>query len=139
MTGNDNRTKVLGGAEPRKVGNTDDIGTAILSQQKSNAVVAKLTILTDPGKGQTRSVYAGPNSLGRDPSNRIPLDLGDGTISRIQHVLITADAKSGEFKIFDGGKANPIYINGAMVDGERPVKIGDIIRIGNTQLKLEKA
>lgn len=139
MTGNDNRTKVLGGAEPRKVGNTDDIGTAILSQQKANAVVARLTVLTDPGKGQVRNVFAGPNAVGRDPSNRIALDIGDGAISRIQHVLITADAKSGEFKIFDGGKANPIYINGAMVDGERPLKPGDVIRIGNTQMKLEKA
>ena len=139
MTGNENRTKVLGGAEPRKVGNTDDIGTAILSQQKANAAVAKLTVLTDPGKGQVRNVFAGPNSVGRDPSNRIALDIGDGTISRIQHILLTADAKSGEFKIFDGGKANPIYINGAMVDGERPVKIGDVIRIGNTQMKLDKA
>jgi hypothetical protein len=139
MTGKDNRTKILGGAEPRKVGNTDDIGTAILSQQKANTVVAKLTVLTDPGKGEVRKVYAGPNAVGRDPSNRIALDIGDGTISRIQHVLITADAKSGEFKIFDGGKANPIFINGAMVDGERPLKLGDVIRIGNTQVKLDKA
>ena len=80
---------------------------------------AILKVVDGPGKGQERPVFSGTNQVGRSADNRIPLDFGDNTISRQQHAVIAYDACDGEFRIFDGGKQNPVHVNGERLSGDR--------------------
>jgi pSer/pThr/pTyr-binding forkhead associated (FHA) protein len=121
-------------AEP----NTDDLPTYVAAAKKTDKVVAKLVLTEGPGAGQTRDVYAGTNSIGREPSrNRIGLVVGDDTISRESHAIVFHDEKAGLFQLFDGGKPNPVYLNGQVVTAQAPLKFGDVIHIGKTSMRFD--
>jgi hypothetical protein len=120
----------------RLSGDTDDLPTHFITA-KSNEPVAKLVIVGGPGAGNARPVFAGTNSVGREASNRVPLDFGDDTISRKQHAVIVVDPTNGALEIRDGGKVNPILVNGKVVSGKAPVKIGDTIELGTTTLLVQ--
>lgn len=114
--------------------NLDNISTQVLTD-KSNAPVGLLTVIDGEGKGQARPVFAGTNQVGRSADNRVALDFGDKTISRSQHAVIAYDGSSRVFSIHDGGKQNPILVNGERLEGERRIAHGDTIKIGMTTLK----
>jgi hypothetical protein len=122
----------------RMAGDMDDLPTHFITS-KSQEPVARLVVVGGPGAGNGRSVFAGTNSIGREASNRIPLDFGDDTISRKQHAVIVVDPMTGEMDIRDGGKVNPIVVNGTVITGKAPVKIGDTVELGTTTLLLQKA
>ena len=115
--------------------NLDNVSTQVLSDT-SNIKVGVLTVIDGAGKGQTRPVFTGTNQLGRSPDNRIALDFGDSTISRLQHAVIAYDGGKREFRIFDGGKQNPVHVNGERLAGDRAIGNGDTIKIGLTTLRL---
>lgn len=120
--------------EPRQGANMDGLSTQVITD-KSNTKVATLKVVDGPGKGQERPVFRGTNQVGRSADNRIPLDFGDNTISRQQHAVISFDAASQEFRIFDGGKQNPVHVNGERLSGDRSLSDGDTIKIGLTTLR----
>jgi len=122
------------GSSPTGGANLDSVSTQVLSD-KSNVEVGILTVIEGSGKGQTRPVYSGTNQIGRSTDNRIALDFGDTTISRIQHAVIVCDASKRQFQILDGGKQNPVLVNGERLVGERNIVDGDTIRIGMTSLR----
>ena len=126
-------------AGQRRAGNLDNVSTEFLSAA-DDRVVAMLALIAGPGNGATRPVFAGTNAIGRDATqNRIGLDFGDGAISRKGHAILVSDAGAGTFRVFDGGKPNPVLLNGKILAGDLPLAIGDVIQIGDTQLKLIKA
>ena len=86
---------------------------------------------------RVRPVFAGTNSVGRETTNRIVLDFGDDTISRKQHAVIVVDPKTGTMDIRDGGKINPIVVNGKVITSQAPIKVGDTIELGTTTLLLQ--
>ena len=114
--------------------NLDNISTQVVTDD-SNRTVGLLTVIDGEGKGQARPIFSGTNQVGRSADNRIPLDFGDKTISRSQHAVIAYDGKSRVFSIHDGGKQNPILVNGERLDGERQLRNGDSIKIGMTTLR----
>ena len=118
--------------------NLDNISTQVFIDG-SNRTVGTLTVMGGDGAGQTRPIFSGTNQVGRSADNRIPLDFGDKTISRLQHAVIAFDAAGGVFTIHDGGKANPILVNGEKLVGERTLVAGDLIEIGMTTLKFTPA
>ena len=113
----------------------DGVSTQVLSDT-TNVKVGFLTVVEGAGKGETRPVFTGTNQLGRSSDNRIALDFGDTTISRLQHAVIAYDGSTRSFRIFDGGKQNPIYVNGQRLTGDLAVGNGDTIKIGMTTLRL---
>lgn len=115
--------------------NMDNISTQVLTDT-SNVKVGLLTIIEGAGKGEQRPIFTGTNQLGRTSDNRIALDFGDTTISRVQHAVIAYDAAKKTFRIFDGGKQNPIQVNGERLAGDRQLNHGDTIKIGMTTLRL---
>jgi len=115
----------------------DDISTQIL-RDKSNQVVAKLSIIEGPGAGNSVNIYTGTNQIGRGDDMRVQINFGDDTISRQQHAVITYDAAKLEVRIYDGGKPGGLWVNGTRVTADQPVKFGDTIKIGETTLKLEQ-
>lgn len=131
------RTKTIsipGSDEPRQGANMDGLPTQVITDT-TNLKVGFLKVVDGPGKGQERPVFSGTNQVGRSPENRIPLDFGDNTISRQQHAVIAYNSQTGEFRIFDGGKQNPVHVNGERLSGDRPLSDGDTIKIGLTTLR----
>lgn len=137
----DERTRVVGmrpGEEEalRLEGDLDAVETQLV-RKRSNNPVARLVVIDGFGIGNAKPVYPGTNSIGRDRKNRVALDFGDDTISRIDHAIIVCDDRDGSFRIYDGGKLNPVHVNSVLVTGEREIAIGDVIELGSTLLRLE--
>ena len=93
-----------------------------------------LVVIDGPGKGCTREIYFGMNSMGRSSDERISLDFGDTAISRDAHAYVVFDEKQSDFYIQHGGKTNLVRLNGAPVLAPSPMSKGDVIEIGNTKL-----
>ena len=139
-TGGVDRTEVIRHLKvaegDRQPGDTDDLPTYFITA-KSKEPIAKLVIVGGPGAGNARPLFAGTNSVGREASNRVPLDFGDDTISRKQHAVILVDPATFAMEIRDGGKVNPIVVNGAVVSGQAALKIGDTLELGTTTLLVQ--
>lgn len=138
---NNDKTQIVstpGSDGKQGAANLDNISTQVIIDG-SNRTVGMLTVVDGDGVGQTRPIFSGTNQVGRSADNRIPLDFGDKTISRLQHAVIAFDAAGGVFTIHDGGKANPILVNGEKLGGERKLAAGDVIKIGMTTLKFAPA
>ncbi len=115
----------------------DDISTQLI-RDKSNAVVAKLTITGGPGAGNAVSIFSGTNQIGRGDDMRVQINFGDDTISRQQHAVITYDAKNLEVRIYDGGRPGGLWVNGERVTADAQVRLGDLIKLGETTLRLDQ-
>jgi hypothetical protein len=127
-------TGTPGGA--RQGANLDDVATQVQLASAGRAI-ARLTIVEGPGLGAVCPVYNGTNSVGRYDDNIVALDFGDNAISRHQHAVIEGNAGDKTFRILDGGKSNPIEVNGSRVQAEQALKSGDLVRIGITKLRFE--
>ena len=46
-------------------------------------------------------------------------------------------SRASSMSILDGGKVNPIVVNGAVVSGEAAIAIGDTVEIGTTTLLVQ--
>lgn len=125
-------------AAPGGRANTDDIKTAVFANT-SNRTVGKLVVQHGPGRGKSVALHPGTNAIGRGDENRVVLNFGDDTISRKQHALITYDEQADEFKIYDGGKPNPIYVNDAELKGNKVIMPGDMIKIGMTLVRFSRS
>jgi pSer/pThr/pTyr-binding forkhead associated (FHA) protein len=89
-------------------------------------------VLEGPDKG--RSFPLGPQSvIGRDPTAAVHLT--DNEVSR-RHAIITLG--EGRATIEDLGSHNGTYAQGAQVDGETALGVGDQIRVGRTVLELRQ-
>ena len=120
---------------PRPSANLDDVPTQV-QLASAGAPIGRLTIIEGPGLGTVRSVYKGTNSGGRYTDNIVALDFGDNSISRHQHAVI--DCGDREVRSLDGGKPNPIEVNGSRVSKEQVLRSGDLVQIGMTKLRYEK-
>ncbi|MFM9942297.1 MAG: FHA domain-containing protein [Hyphomicrobiaceae bacterium] len=109
------------------------------TQMLGGTVVGTLTIVDGHGLGETRSIFVGSNQIGRGNESRIQLDFGDKTISRVQHAVIVYDRNDASFMLYDGGKPNPVLVNGERVTDKRRLAECDTIKIGLTLLRLAVA
>ena len=94
-----------------------------------------ITVIGGPGRGTSFDLTEGFMRIGRDPSQEIQL-AQDDAISRESHAVVGLDSEHGRFMIFDGGKVNPVWVNGTAVADSVFLENGDIIRIGETTLCL---
>ena len=102
---------------------------------ESDPVAGWLVVVKGPGRGGFRPIFAGMNSVGRDPSQRISLSFGDESISREEHAFITYDEEQRSFYLQHGGKPNIIRLGATPVLTAMEIKANDIIRIGRTTLR----
>jgi FHA domain len=97
-------------------------------------VVGWLAIVKGPGRGESRPVYYGQNSIGRDPKQRVSIDFGDQKISRETHAFIVYDEVQRKFFIRDNGKSNLVRHKGNLVMMPTEIADRDEISIGATTL-----
>lgn len=140
-------TRVTGGnaQSGASQGSGDDPATRVISSNPASResqpeaeffelAAGWLVIVDGPGRGCTREIYYGMNSIGRNPDERISLDFGDTTISRESHAYIVFDEKQLDFYIQHGGKSNLVRLNDSPVLAPQELSRGDVIEIGGTRL-----
>ncbi len=86
--------------------------------------------LSGPGGVERVVLRGGRMTIGRDPSNDIALT-EDLTASRRHAALEELPAG---WWVADVGSLNGTWVNGEMVEGERPLFPGDEILVGETRL-----
>jgi len=118
---------------PTRVARADAQGDSPLTDA-SELVAGWLVVIDGPGRGASREVYFGMNTVGRDGNERIPLNFGDETISRSAHAYLVYDEKQNEFYLQHAGKSNLVRVNDTPVLAPTPLKHGDRIKIGATML-----
>jgi hypothetical protein len=114
----------------------------VLSAAEANAlrgnhdggVTARLAIVSSPTFPVGRQLtLTGATTVGRGPGSTLRCDDDDFVSSR--HALITP-AADGVW-IEDLGSTNGTFVNGAAVTSARLLHAGDLIRIGETQFRVE--
>jgi hypothetical protein len=103
--------------------------------QGYDPLVGWLVVVMGPGKGNSRPVRYGMNSVGSSSTNRVPLDFGDDAISRESHCFIVYDDKKRTFHITHGGRTNLVRLNDEVVLGPMMLGAGDEISLGQSKLK----
>ena len=90
----------------------------------------RLTVVQGADTGQSFALGAQAR-IGRNPDNEIKLS--DSQASRY-HALIQRQQTS--YMIIDQGSGNGTYVNGQLIHKPTPLAVGDVITIGNTQIKV---
>jgi pSer/pThr/pTyr-binding forkhead associated (FHA) protein len=95
---------------------------------------SRLVIETSPSleAGQTFEVGSGPLTIGRSESNVIALPTDEFVSARHARVEPLRDG----LWVVDLGSRNGTFLNGAPVDGRERLEPGDLLRIGDTQLRV---
>ena len=90
----------------------------------------RLTVVQGVDVGQSFALGAQAR-LGRSPDNEVRLN--DPQSSRY-HALV--QRQQNNYVIMDQGSGNGTYVNGQLIHRPTPLAPGDVITIGNTQLKV---
>jgi len=98
--------------------------------------VGWLVVIDGPGRGTSFALHAGMSQIGRGEDQAVSLDFGDTTISRNNHAAIVYDVETHTFLMGHGGKANVVRLNSKPLICTEEVKNTDLIRIGETTLRL---
>lgn len=109
--------------------------TAQSGMDKGAPVVGWLVVEKGPGKGNFRPVYPGSNTIGRSPTQRIPIDFGDDSISGEKQAYLIYDGRKRQFQIAPNlEKSNLAYLNDSAVLANTEIKAKDRLTIGQTTL-----
>ena len=85
----------------------------------------QLTMRSGPNPGTVFTLEGEQLSIGRDSSNEIAIN--DAEISR-RHARLTF--QGGKYVIEDMGSTNGTYVNGQRLTGQRVLKSGEVIALG---------
>jgi len=98
-------------------------------------VRAKLVVLKSPAleAGEEIPVDSMPVAIGRGGQNEVPLD-GDDFASA-QHARF--EAKRDGLWVEDIGSTNGTFVNGARVTTPRRLTKGDVVRVGQTDFRVD--
>jgi hypothetical protein len=129
-------TRDIGGAPQESIvlGAAEAAAARAEHEVQEPARPARFVVLDGPGlrKGSTIDIAAS-TVVGRDRDSGIPLD-GDEFASG-RHARI--EARTDGVWIEDLGSTNGTYVNGERVSAER-LSPGDVVRVGQTELRLEQ-
>ena len=95
----------------------------------------KLIFLSGTEKGSSRSLSPGEVKIGRETDNDIQLLVGG--VSRY-HAKISSVQKDGSRTISDLGSTNGTKVNGVLIQSPVVLKNGDLLLIGDQQLRVEE-
>ena len=97
---------------------------------------ARLVVGRSPALRTGESFEPGPVPLtiGRAGDNAIVLDRDD--FASAQHARI--EAQRDGLWIIDVGSTNGTFVNGDRIDGRRRLRDGDVVKVGDTELRVER-
>ena len=98
-------------------------------------VAARLVVLASPAlsPGAEHVLDSAPLTLGRSSENDVPL--GDDDFASAHHARV--DPRRDGVWIEDVGSTNGTYVNGVRLKRPQKLAPGDVIRIGETDLRFE--
>lgn len=113
-----------------------DAGAQQLAGARAVKRPGRLVVLSSPTleEGAGFPVDAVPLSIGRAPENAIPLE-GDEFASA-SHARV--EGRSDGAWLIDRGSTNGTYVNGIRVGDPHRLEDGDVVRIGETQLRYQE-
>jgi hypothetical protein len=139
----DTPARRAGRVKTRLLGFDHSNGTMAALQARPAAVaepvqfpVGWLVIVDGPGKGKSFPLGHGVSQIGRGEDQAVSLDFGDTAISREGHAMVAYDDESRGFFLGHGGKSNIVRLNGKPVLSTESVRHGDVLRVGETTLRL---
>jgi FHA domain len=96
----------------------------------------ELVVLRSPAlaEGERRPLDSAPLTIGRSSDNDVPLDADDFASSHHARVEPRRDGVWLE----DVGSTNGTFLNGTQVTRPRRLSPGDVIRVGETDLRFEQ-
>ena len=116
----------------------------ILSPQQASALLAqpiarelgRLVVLESStlGEGEVYSIDSNALTVGRGGDNNLALEADEYASSR--HARF--EPRRDGVYIEDMGSTNGTYVNGIRLSGDRRLAPGDVVRIGETDLRFEK-
>ncbi len=98
-------------------------------------VVGWLVVVKGPGRGVSRTIVTGRNSLGAGVDEDIRIDFGDAAIAPHGHLYIVYDEEAREFVVEDGKQKVVVRLNGKLLTETMPIGHGDELRIGATTFR----
>lgn len=98
--------------------------------------VGKLVVVSSPAlrAGEEHTIDSGPLLVGREGENDVPLVRDEFSSSRHARFEPRRDGVWVE----DVGSTNGTFVNGVRLDAPRKLSPGDVIRIGETDLRFER-
>jgi hypothetical protein len=105
-------------------------GVPVVAAAGGRLVVQESPVLDE---GDEYSVDSAPLTIGRGGQNDVAID-GDEFASA-RHVRF--EPRRDGVWVQDLGSTNGTYVNGVRVDGARRLEPGDIVRVGETDLRFE--
>jgi len=136
-------TRVVRGGPPKAAETTDAPRTQLVrgkvnvkrGEFEQDPVVGWLVVVGGAGMGNFRPIFEGNNTVGRAPTQRIPLDFGDEAISSDEQAYIRYDSASRTFLFVPNlAKTNIVSVNDKRPTGAVELNQMDVITIGRTQL-----
>jgi hypothetical protein len=107
----------------------------VRSDFAADPVVGWLVIIGGPGLGAYRPIFEGNNTIGRNASQRIPIDFGDDAISAEEQAFLRYDSADRQFLLVPNlAKTNVIAVNEAKPTAAVKLAAMDVITMGRTQL-----
>jgi hypothetical protein len=98
-------------------------------------VVGWLVVVKGPGRGASREIVTGRNSLGAGADEDIRIAFGDPAIAPHGHLYIVYDEEAREFVVEDGKQKVVVRLNGKLLTETMPIGNGDELRIGATTFR----
>ena len=97
---------------------------------------AHLVVVGSPSlsEGDVLTIDSAPVTLGRGGQNTVPLD-GDEFASA-QHARV--EARTDGVWVEDLGSTNGTFVNGARITTARKLEEGDVLRVGQTDLRVDR-
>jgi hypothetical protein len=105
-------------------------------RQPAELQTGELVVLRSPAlaEGERLQLNSAPVTIGRSSENDLPLDADEFTSSRHARVEPRRDG----VWIEDVGSTNGTFLNGAQLPRPRRLSPGDVIRVGETDLRFEQ-
>jgi hypothetical protein len=125
-------TRLISGRKPDK---PVESGGAGAGKAVPAPVVGWLVVAKGPGRGADLRIRPGQNRIGRGRGMDIVLDFGDASVSSEVHAFLIYDYQNNRFHLKHGEGKNLTYLNGQPVLDTQALKTGDMIGIGETELR----
>jgi hypothetical protein len=95
--------------------------------------MARLVILSEGLTGKAHELAVAKTTIGRVDDNTFPIPEGSVSSHHCEVLLRGADVI-----IHDLNSTNGTFINGHQITGEAPIKPGQILRLGQVEMRLEE-
>ncbi|WP_448543459.1 S8 family serine peptidase [Roseiflexus sp.] len=103
----------------------------VAAPQSPTGAWGTLTVIAGAAQPRTYSLAGAEVLIGRSEECQIVL-IGDGSVSR-RHAIVRNDGR--QVTVADAGSSHGTYLNGVRITQPAPVRRGDVLQVGQTQLR----